>query len=365
MATRVTLPPLAAKSPMANAAIDDDTSLGDGTPGRQPNPVVPVAKTQLLNDRGDREAEARWLSEAARPGVVQLLSTSTEPFTIVTAHAGSRTMRTARLDPTAGLDLVTEVAELVAGLHKDGFVHGKLTVDHIILGPDGPVLCSPSGAIEEPQSDLAGIARCMRELGRQWDEQGQRTPWRDQWDGLALRLGEGTDPSTSATRTAHALRRMAAARTAIVDVESRRIPTGVALAAVGVLVAIAGLAFAPTGRPTAATGPLVEIDGSTYAVGTEGDDVAHLPDSCDPAVGVIVLRPTTGELWAFNEVGDGASSLPIAIVPGAKELRREVVDERSCDIAVARGPAGATVIDTVALRNPSNLEEDLTVETGE
>lgn len=336
MATRVTLPPL-----------DSAPPAGDAT-GTATAPV-PVAKAQLLNDRGDREAEAEWLKAAARPGVIPLLSTSTDPFTIVTAHAGSRTMRTARLDPAAGLELTIQVAELLAGLHRDGFAHGKLTVDHIILGADGPVLCSPDGTITEAASDLAGLARCMRELGRQWDELERRAPWRDQWDRLALRLEEQTDPSSSATRTAQALRRMADTKAPPVDLRTRRLPSGVVLAAAGAVVAIAGLALAPADEPATATGPELEMEGSTYVVGREGDDVAYLPSPCDPAAPVVLLRPSSGEVWAFADIADGASSAPMAVVPGATELRREVADDRGCDVAVARGPAGATVIDTAGL----------------
>ena len=343
MATRVTLPPLESD----RRAVFDDAE--------QPGPaLVPVAKVQLLNDRGDRQAEADWLAAAARPGVVELLSTSADPFTIVTAHAGSRTMRTARLDPEAGLDLMTRVTELLSQLHHDGFTHGKLTVDHVIVGPDGPVLCSPDGTITTPEVDLDGIARCMRELSRQWDETQAPCAWRSQWDDLAKRLEDAIDPSRSALRTTQALRRLAthAASTAPkLDRIGSRAPKGVGAAAAAALLLIAGLALVPTNEEAAAAGPRIVVDDSTYAIGDEGDDVAHLETPCDPDAPVVSLRPSTGEIWAFRSIGDGAISEPVAIVPGATELRSEqrMRGERSCHIAVARGPAGASEIDTVAL----------------
>ena len=300
MATRVTLPPL---EPASGA-----------TPS--PDQAVPVAKVQLLNDRGDRRAEVAWLEAAGRPGIVRLLSSSDDPFTIVTAHAGSRTMRTARLAPDAGLDLLIGVTEVLASLHQDGFVHGKITVDHVIVGPNGPVLCSPDGTASMPATDLEGIARCMRELARQWDEAKTTAPWRSQWDGLAQRLEDATDPSQSAVRTMQALRRLGAP-TALPTPKTRgmsgQVPKGLAAAASAAALAIAGIALVPTGDQAAATGPHIQVDGSTYAVGDEGDDVAHLKAPCDPRAPVVALRPSTGEVWAFRSVDDGAASVPVAV----------------------------------------------------
>jgi len=338
MATRVTLPPL-------------EPSAAGTAPA-----VVPVAKVQLLHDRGDRRAEAHWLSAAARPGVVELLSTSDDPFTIVTAHAGARTLRTARLDPDDGLALMIRVTELLAQLHHDGFAHGKLTVDHVIVGPDSPVLCSPDGTITAPEADLEGVARCMRELDRQWTESSAGCAWRSQWNDLAKRLEDGDDPSRSAIRTTQALRRMAAQANVPRTERTRRRPSrGLMVAACAILVAILSLALVPTNRPAAATGPRVVVDGATYAVGDKGDDVAHLEAPCDRGAPVVTLRPATGEVWAFDSINDGVTAQPIAVVPGATELRSEqrTRGDRTCHIAVARGPAGASEIDTAALMNLS------------
>lgn len=349
MATRVTMPTLdpATRSPTGDAPTAGAT--------------IPVAKVQLLNDRGDRRAEARWLTEAARPGVVELVSTSEDPFTIITAHAGSRTLRTARLDPDTGLDLMIQLTQLLSDLHRDDFVHGKLTVDHVIIGPDGPALCSPDGTATTSDVDLAGIARCMQELARQWDEAEASSPWRSQWDALARRLDDATDPSASAVRTTQALRRMrtaAASRPTPAIEPDRRVPRGLALAAAAVLIAVAGMALVPDRSPGAATGPRIVVDDGVYAVGSKGDDVTHLESPCDPNAPVVVLRPSTGEVWAFSSIEDGARAAPLAIVPGATDLRSEQRADRPCDVAVARGPAGATNIDTAALMDTTPSDEN-------
>lgn len=358
MATRVTLPPLDFTFGIGPASGSGTLDSGAGGSPTTDQPVsatpksVPVAKVQLLNDRGDRDAEATWLRAATRPGVVELLSTSLAPFTIVTAHAGARTMRTARLQPADGLSALLGVTELLIGLHQDGFVHGKLTVDHVIIGQTGPVLCSPDGTITDPDVDLEGVARCMRELGRQWDERGASSPWRAQWDALVQRLEDGTDPSRSAIRTTEALRRLQdkpGPSAPDPQHQTRRASRGLVAAAFAVAIAIAGLALVPTNEPAMATGPHVVIEGSTYAIGDSGDDVAHLAAPCDAAAPVVMLRPSTGEVWAFSSVGDGEAGIAVAVVPGATDLRRERRADRECEVAVARGPAGSTEIDTATL----------------
>lgn len=340
MATRVTLPPL-------------DHDPASGASRTEVRPPIPVAKVQLENDRGDRDAEAAWLQAAARPGVVQLLSVSSDPTTIVTAHAGARTLRTARLAPLDGLRLMVATADLLAGLHRDGLVHGKLTVDHIIVGSAGPVLCSPDGTIDDPTADVDGMARCMNELSKQWDASGATVAWRQRWDQLATRLADATDPSRSATRAGQALRSVlpdgSPEEPTSAPSPSRR-QRGLIAAGVLVTITVSGLVFvADPNAASSSTGPRIIIDGSTYSVGQQGDDVAHLHEPCDPKAPVVLLRPSTGEIFAFDVIGDQAEATAIATTPGAAELRVETSPELGCEIAVARGPAGATPIDTRAL----------------
>jgi tRNA A-37 threonylcarbamoyl transferase component Bud32 len=329
MATRVTLTP----------AINDS------------DPVL-VSKVKLTNDRGDREAEANWLERAARPGIVRVVSVSADPFTIVTEHAGSRTLRTAGLDPDAALGVLIAVATTLAELHRDGLVHGKLTVDHIILGANDTWLCSPDGNADDASLDLDSIARCMRELARQWDASGTRAAWRDQWDDIAGRLERADDPSRSATRTVQALRRLlspdadqpAGQVGEQLNWRSMFRSRGIAAVATAVVAAFAGLALISNESPAEPGGPRITVDGATYAVGSEGNDVALLDSPCDPSAPVLVLDRDSATVWAFSSVGDGVRASPVAVVPGATDLRSERIEGR-CDVAVARGPAGVVVID--------------------
>lgn len=340
MATRVTITPTSA----------------------EPDAPVRVAKVKLTNDRGDRAAEATWLERAARPGIVPLVAIAepppTEPFTIVTEHVGSRTLRTARLGPLEAWRVMVDLADLMAELHRDGFVHGKLTADHVIIGADRVWLCSPDGSCDDPDEDVDGLARCMRDLQQQWEIGGQEVPFGSQWADLAERLADTTDPSRSATRALHSLRRLeprgdpgsadgsSARSTTILDLLRRR--TGVLALSFAIAIAVGALPLVTEGSGrSSATGPRVEVDGVIYAIGVAGDDVALLDNPCDPSTPIIVLEADTQTVWAFDRIADGAAARPIAVIPGATDVRAEWIDtDPPCTVAVARGPAGTSLIET-------------------
>ncbi len=328
MATRVTLTP--------------SSSDADHT--------IHVSKVRLTNDRGDREAEAAWLERAARPGVVRLVSTSKEPVTIVTEHVGSRTLRTGGLDPAEGLATITGLCDLLVELHRDGLVHGKLTPDHVIVGGDRIWLCSPDGRADDPADDLVGLARCMTELEHQWNEAGETPAFLGSWRELAARLADDADPARSASRARSVLQRFVVLGG---DTDQSAGPRrglrhpGLGLAALAVGCSIGGLALLSDETPASATdGPRIESDGAIFAVGSAGDDVVLLVPACDTSTPVVLLDTATDTVWAFDEITDGASARPVAVVPGATDLRSEWDEGERCYRAVARGPAGVSVIRT-------------------
>lgn len=312
--------------------------------------TIHVAKVRLTNDRGDREAEAAWLERAARPGVVRLVATSEEPFTIVTEHVGSRTLRTAGLDPDDGLATTIGLCDLLIELHRDGIVHGKLTPDHVIVGGDRIWLCSPDGRADDPGDDLVGLARCMTELEDQWHEAGEAPVFLGSWRELAARLVDDADPARSATRARSVLQRFAVVQDDTDHNDGARRGLrhpGLGLAALAVGCSIGGLALLSDETPAFATdAPRIESNGSVYAVGSAGDDVVLLETACDASPPVVLLDTATDIVWAFDEITDGASARPVAVVPGATDLRSEWVEAEGCSIAVARGPAGVSVIRT-------------------
>lgn len=337
-----------------------------------------VSKVKLANDRHDRRAEAEWLWRAARPGIVPIVSP--EPtggweslsevggadagFTIVTRHVGSRTLRTARLEPEAALPTMIELAELLTELHRDGLVHGKLTPDHVIIGSDRLWLCSPTGTATDPRDDLDGLARCMRDVERQWGDRRRRSPFSsstftDGWHDLANRIADGDDPSMSATRAVAGLRQLADGEDHLGRVEDGsasgvvarvlgRLDRGRGVAALGLFLclAVGGLVVLSGATSEQVDGPRIEVDGVRYAVGRQGDDVVLLEQPCDPRSSVFVLEADDDTVWAFDRVGDGERARAVAVVPGATDLRAEWFGgDESCARLVASGPAGSTIID--------------------
>lgn len=106
--------------------------------------------------RRQTEAEAVWLLAARGHAVVTVRTVDPDTGALSTDLAGMHTLRTTlrRSPRTDRRELQTiaamfaDVAAIVAGLHRCGLVHGKLTLDHVVLtGPTltSPVLCSPAG----------------------------------------------------------------------------------------------------------------------------------------------------------------------------------------------------------------------------
>jgi hypothetical protein len=344
MATRVSV---------FSAPVTTEPTLGE-------EPTVLVSKVALTNDRADRRAEARWLDEARHSGVVVLRETSDDPFTIITEHAGGATLRMTDRSPDQIAAMMAAVARILADLHRAGMAHGKLTLDHIIIGSDGPVLCSPDGRIADAEVDLRALARCMRELRETWRRRDERVDFGPAWDLLADRLEAGDDATLSALRASHFLDRMLASTSETDNVDrSGRVRsalgplpavTGAALLS---LALIGGLFAIDRSEPTTTEAISVEIDGSLYAVGSRGDQAVVLDHPCDPQSPVLVLDSASRIVWRYRTVADGARAEAVAIVPGATaldvetQLRPDRGSDAPCQVAVATGPAGRSVLDTL------------------
>lgn len=343
MATRVSV---------FSAPITTEPALGE-------EPTVLVSKVALTNDRADRRAEARWLDEARHSGVVVLRETIDDPFTIITEHAGGATLRMTDRSPDQIAAMMAAVARILADLHRAGRAHGKLTLDHIIVGAHGPVLCSPDGRITDAEVDLRALARCMRELRETWRRRDEQVDFGPAWDLLADRLEAGDDATLSALRASHFLDRMLAP-TSETDNADR---SGRVRSALGPLPAITGAAlvslaligglFVVNGSEPTTEAISVEIDGSIYAVGSRGDQAVVLDQPCDPQSPVLVLDSASRVVWRYRTVADGARAEAVAIVPGATgldietQLRTGRGSGPPCQVAVATGPAGRSVLDTL------------------
>ena len=318
--------------------------------------VVRVTKQPLPNDTGDRRAEARWLAEVHHSGVVNLHEVTDDPFTIITDHVPGQTLRNATATPDEGALALAAVTDTLADLHAAGRAHGKITLDHIILGPDGAVLCSPDGTVCESTDDLAGMADCMSDLGQQWLASGLSRPFDGSWGALADRLRNLDDPSMSARRVGQQLRRMSESRepkdSGPVHEPSVRW-RGMAVLAAALTVMTAGLILSRSPTPESELGPRVIVAGSEFAVGRPGDRVVALEQPCDPDSPVLLLESESSIVWRYPLVGEDAPAVAVAVVPGATTLRIRWVEGDDapnsadpCEAAVAQGPAGASLIET-------------------
>lgn len=123
--------------------------------------VVKTATTPAARASLARETER--LRRAKHPGVVEVVSASTERLEI--AWVGAHTLETARLPVPAAAGVLAAVAETIADLHALGVIHGRLEPGHVVIAGDGrPVICGMSGP--DPSDELTGPADDVAAIGR-------------------------------------------------------------------------------------------------------------------------------------------------------------------------------------------------------
>lgn len=313
-----------------------------------PDGQVVVEKVALDGDLADRKAEAQWLAVARDPGVVQLVAVTEDPFTITSAHAGATTLRTDHLPPEVAAAILSSACDTLARLHERNIAHGKLTLDHVVLSPEGDaVLCSPDGNAADPVHDLVDLGKMAGELAARWKAAGEEIPNEAQWLSLAERLASEATVLT-ARRAARAFARLGPARVSPLTplpaprrtgLRPRAISFGaLTLGAIAVLVLVA----AGAGRTSpVAIGVEISIGPDLYSVGQSGDVVLAVPNPC-PGQPRAVLLDRHWVVWAFNSASDGAVAQPLVQIPGATDL--SITTDDGCSQVWASGPAGQTQI---------------------
>ena len=266
-----------------------------------------VIKTSVRRpQRLQREAEV--LAALRHPRVVEFVefadAASAEPAELVTAHAGSLTLATCPpLPVAAGVLTLAAVAAAVADIHDAGWVHGRLTPDHVILDHRRePVLCGFAEAA--PRQDDAHAAGDVAALGRLIDhvvtgvggDIGQPIPDR-RWHSaqtaarrstaerralLALADHAAADDRTCRPRA----RELAAALSGLAGPAPARFPGRVALAAAAGLglIAFGAAAFRepgpaatpPVAGPTSASPPSTTAATATTTTSSVGSDIDGL-----------------------------------------------------------------------------------------
>lgn len=332
-----------------------------------------VDKVALEGDRSDRSAEARWLAEARHPAVIRLVSF--EDSVLRTRHAGQTTLRTAGFTPPETAHALLSLAKALAALHNRGLVHGKLTLDHVIVSrrpisekadAEGPaisdvvtrsdvVLCSPDGTTTDISADLHAIGAMIERLLERWDETGTPVSNRADWKRIRDLL-EKPDGGATAQRLARWLAPLVISappkskRTEHTDQTddnpwSHRLPNGRGLAVLACFVAcVVGVTVMnPLEQVPDPSTPRTEISVGEELFHVDGQlrAAAGAPIGCPPEAAVI---DDTSTVWRFLPTNtaeatlDGTAGDPIAVVPGATELSYE-----ACELW-AIGPAGRTLL---------------------
>ncbi len=142
-----------------------------------------VAKRVSGSDARRRlSQEAAVLQELCHPGVVRFVRFEDGPdhAVLVTESAGAVSMADHRPSTPGGVAaLGAAVAGTVADLHDEGWGHGAIQADHVILGASRhPVLCSFGRASRDPAvraSDLVALADLITEVAAAVSRSGGRS----------------------------------------------------------------------------------------------------------------------------------------------------------------------------------------------
>lgn len=323
-----------------------------------------VAKSATGRSRARLRRESELLQRLQQPGLVQPveLVDSDDRSVLFTRDAGRRTL--AHPAGLRGDELIRSLrgcVTTVVQLHAEGWSHGGLRPEHVVVGPRGRArLCSlgESAPIDATGRDhdgarLLDLIEHVARLHPLETSTAARRRWRRRRRHLlrlaaARRAGDGTvtpddllddlaqlDPATPRWR-----RRSGAALGAL---RARAVPALLVATIFGAgalvlarpLLAGAPIGGASTSASASSTSPLTApdraappgcegwptaapdidgdgcgdrvridanllvVDGATYRVGLAGDRVALADWDCDGQITAVLLRPSTGEVFDF------------------------------------------------------------------
>lgn len=354
--------------------------------------VVVVRQRADARDAAGLQRRSEALAVAAGPGVVRIVRTGPTGvggWELVTEHGGLP-LDVARVDgPTRLAAIVGAAADTLAQLHARGLVHGRLEVQHVLVGPGGaPALCGFGPGPGSPADDVAALGRILVEASGHLPE--PRVTRRGQLAALLaladLATATDADRRPSARRLSADLAALAAAASPATT-EARRARLAAVGAAGIAIVAAFGLigagsqdggadpgagpaptAPAPSTSTTRPPPPVcvatarhvvvvaggqcpqavsvdeeaVIVDGRRIVVGRPGDEVVVGDWGCEGGVRPVVLRPTTGEVLVYGPL-EGAEGPVIALaerVDGALGLATEL-DDQGCAALLVITEAGA------------------------
>lgn len=326
----------------------------------------------MVRRGGDElRAEAATLERLAGPGVPQVIALEADGAGV--RLVTSLSPRCRRVDRA----VIADVAAVLARAHGAGITHGPLLDEHL-GGAPGHVVVSgwATAGAGDPRSDVASFGRLVeRHAGADRSLRAlaarAAAPDPPTMAALAATLADAgprpdrrrrrpvVRPRQKALTTASAFAVALAGAGLALGVGSRR-PAGPgttgtpATRARRPATSEPVMARQPVRAPDTTTttawlahrvevaGNVVERDGRRWSVGRPGDIVVVGDWDCDGVATIAVVRPGTGEVWAFTDWSP-APARPLATVPRATSA--EARSDGRCDrLAVVDGAGQTTVV---------------------
>jgi hypothetical protein len=321
-------------------------------------PLVVKRRDEIDGDTVEREAEVlRALAGGPVVDLVDCRSTGGQ-VELLTLDAGSSTLAdAAHLPPRTALRAAAATCRSVVALHRAGWGHGALDPDHVVVGGRGrATLCSLGRAqplVAAPQlvtADRSATFATLLYVADQLDA--------DQSDRNRRRAAQVVRRAVGAADQ-DLLDVAAAIESDLADRYERRRPSGRRwLAAAGVLGTAAllvgawtwtgrdaGPAQGPGLRPAPGPDTAATLPPGRVRVGLPGDEHVVVDLDCDGDDELLLLRPTTGELFVAPRVPDGAHAVrtvPIGNLPGAASLTTRTTAD-GCATPIATLSDGSAV----------------------
>lgn len=333
--------------------------------------VALVVKRRDEIDGEPVEREAEVLRALAGAPVVELVDCRSAGgrIELLTLDAGSSTLAdAAHLPPRTALRAAAATCRSVVALHRAGWGHGAVDPDHVVVGGRGratlcslgraqPLVAAPHLVTVDRSATFATLLHVADQLEA---DQADRTRRRT---AQVIRRAVGA-ADQDLLDVAAAIEQHLAAQS------ERRRPSGRAwLAVAGALGAAALLvgAWTWTGRNAAPAAPAelrraagpgaaVTLPPGRVRVGLPGDEHVVVDLDCNGENEVLLLRPTTGELFVAPRVPDGDRSVrtvPVGTLPGATSLTTRTTAD-GCATPLATLSDGSTVpVDVTAAAAPT------------
>ena len=315
-----------------------------------------VIKRSGRRPRADLRREATVLAALRSADVIELIEhvESDDADELRTVDAG----RSSLADPWSGSSsqrsaTFASACTALANLHARGWFHGAVALDHVVVAGDGSVRWCSLGSAGRAETDSSGTDLDRVALMRAAQRVARTLPRSQLLRRQLARLGDRPDPR----RLARLFRRWSSSRTRFAGRPAGRgrsaarfgaapaavVATAGALFVVVVVLALAlprpsslspgdadeiprpGIASSsrsPSPAPTFSR-PEVIVNGVRRSVGRP-DDVPFVVDrDCDGREDLVVLRPSTGEVFDFPTDGavpteTSSAGRRVIRVPGAQ-----------------------------------------------